>query len=85
MIFLGESVYLVPHRAFANNSKNASRSSLGTQCSFCHIHQHILQEKFQTGCVGPCEPDLTVDIQQDSIVVRKPNATSPLFITLTVI
>lgn len=58
-------------------------SSLGTQCSFCHIHQHILQEKFQTGCVGPCEPDLTVDIQQDtsSIVYGE---TTEFYITVSV-
>jgi hypothetical protein len=58
-------------------------SSLGTQGSFCHIHQHVLQGKFQTGCVGPCEPDLTVDIQQDtsSIVYGE---TTEFYITVSV-
>ena len=58
-------------------------SSLGTQCSFCHIHQHILQEKFQTGCVGPCEPDLTVDIQQDTSPIVY-GETTEFYITVSV-
>ena len=58
-------------------------SSLGTQCSFCHIYRHILQEKFQTGCVGPCEPDLTVDIQQDTSPIVY-GETTEFYITVSV-